>query len=69
MGDHIEQHQGVHEDPHTVRQPAAEEAQDEDDSGLESLSLQHLTLGPLGQLGDDDAVAGEDDQPGKDKAY
>lgn len=54
----IQRRQSVHQDPSTVRQPADEEAEDEDDGRLQRLPLQGLTLGVLRQFRDDDTVTG-----------
>lgn len=67
--DDIQHHEGVQEDANAVGQPAAEEAQDEDDCGLQSPLLQRLALGAFGQLGDDDAVADEDNKTRQDEAH
>lgn len=68
-GDHVQHYEGVQKDANTVGQPAGEETQDEDDRGLQGFFLQHLALGALWQLCNDDAIAGEDDQPGQDEAH
>lgn len=47
--DDVQRHQSIHQDAGTVRQPADEEAEDEDDGRLQCFSLQDLTLGVLGQ--------------------
>lgn len=59
--------EGVDADPHVIRQPAGKESQDEDDRRLESLPLL-VALG-VGQLRDDDAVTGEDDDARQDETH
>lgn len=61
-GDHVQPHEGVQKDAHTVGQPAREKTHNEDNCGLQRFPLQCLALDALRQLGDDDAVADEDDQ-------
>lgn len=64
-GDHVQHNESVQKDANAVGKPAGEKTQDEDDRGLQRLLLQRLALGALRQLGDDDAVTGEDDQAGQ----
>ncbi len=64
----IQHHQSVHQDAGAVRQPADEEAEDEDDRCLQRLPLQDLTFGVLGQSWDDDTVTGQNDQTRQQKA-
>lgn len=65
--DDLQEDEGVDADPHVVRQPAGKESQDEDDRGLEGLAL--LVALRVGQLGDDDAVAGQDDNAWQDQPH
>lgn len=64
--DDFQEDEGVDADPNVVGQPAGKESQDEDNCGLEGLSLL-VALG-VGQLGDDNAIAGQDDDTRQDKA-
>lgn len=64
--DDFQEDEGIDADANVVRQPAGEESQDEDNCGLEGLALL-VALG-VGQLGDDDAVAGQDDDTRQDEA-
>lgn len=64
--DDFQEDEGVDADPNVVGQPAGEESQDEDDCGLEGLALL-VALG-VRQLGDDNAIAGQDDYTRQDEA-
>lgn len=64
----VQHHQSVHQDAGTVGQPADEEAENEDDGCFQCFLPHGLTLGVLGQFGDDDTVAGQDDQTWEQKA-
>lgn len=59
--DNVEKRQGVNQYGDAVRQPADEEGKNENDGGFQgSAFLQALRT--LGELGDDDTVAGQNDQ-------
>lgn len=64
--DDFQEDERVNADPNVVGQPAGKESQDEDNCGLEGLAL--LVALRVGQLGDDDAVAGQDDDARQNKA-
>lgn len=64
--DDFQKDKAIDADPNVVGQPAGKESKDEDDCGLESLAL--LVALRVGQLGDDNAVAGQDDDTRQDKA-
>lgn len=63
--DDLQEDEGVDADSNVVGQPAGEERQDEDDCGLQGFALL-VALG-VRQFGDDDAIAGQDDDTGQDK--
>lgn len=65
--DHFHHDEGVQKEAATVGQPAWEETHNEDDCGLQRFLLQRLDFDALGQLGDDNTIADEDDQTGQYK--
>lgn len=64
--DDLQEDEGVDANADVVGQPAGEESQDENNCGLEGLALL-VALG-VGQFGDDNAIAGQDDDARQDKA-
>lgn len=68
VGNHLQHHQRVQQDPSAIRQPADEKADDQNHGGLQRLALLRA-FGAARQLGDDDAVANKDHEPGEHEAH
>lgn len=65
--DDLQKDEGVDADSDVIGQPAGKEGQDKNDCRLESLALL-VALG-VGQLGDDNAVTGQNDDARQDKPH